>query len=282
MHTSVHTIVHQLFGCDHLEQVNEEQLRNFIEQYPYSSIGHILLAKKVKDAGRDYTNEVRTASLYISDPLWLYSFLVDSEQSMPDVSVESHTSIETTTSVQFPIEQVQAANESGDEQKSGEETIVVEETITTITEETELVPIKEPALSPEPVSEKGIDEQELVFEPYHTIDYFASQGIKLKPEELSKDKFGRQLKSFTDWLRSMKRIAPTVAEPGGSELPLDPSIQKNAEESVETSEIETEAMAEVWAKQGKPARAIAIYRKLSLLNPSKSHYFAAKIEQLNS
>ena len=49
---------------------------------------------------------------------------------------------------------------------------------------------------------------EITFEPFHTIDYFASQGIKLRAEDLSKDKLGKQLKSFTEWLRSMKRIAP--------------------------------------------------------------------------
>ena len=39
-------------------------------------------------------------------------------------------------------------------------------------------------------------------------------------------------------------------------------------------------MAAVLAKQGKLAKAIELYQKLSLMNPSKSAYFAAKIEQL--
>ena len=80
----------------------------------------------------------------------------------------------------------------------------------------------------------------------------------------------------------MKRIGPVTAEDIPAVTATDATIQKNAEESVENSDIETEAMAEVWIKQGKTARAIAIYQKLSLLNPSKSHYFAAKIEQLNA
>ena len=46
----------------------------------------------------------------------------------------------------------------------------------------------------------------LSFEPYHTVDYFASQGIKLSQEDNTKDKFGKQLKSFTEWLKSMKRL----------------------------------------------------------------------------
>jgi hypothetical protein len=60
------------------------------------------------------------------------------------------------------------------------------------------------------------------------------------------------------------------------------SIQKIAEFSNEAKEIITEAMAEVWAKQGHREKAVAIYEKLSLLNPSKSSYFAARIEALKS
>ena len=42
----------------------------------------------------------------------------------------------------------------------------------------------------------------------------------------------------------------------------------------------TEAMAEVWLKQGNKQKAIETYNKLSLLNPSKKAYFAAQIEHL--
>ena len=133
------------------------------------------------------------------------------------------------------------------------------------------------------VVEKTASKDDLSFEPYHTIDYFASQGIKLKQEDLEKDKFGKQLKSFTDWLRSMKKIPGSKSpqslevEPGDSA-----TIRRKADESIEGKEIETETMAEVWAKQGNISKAISIYEKLSLSNPDKSHYFAAKIEQLKA
>ena len=42
----------------------------------------------------------------------------------------------------------------------------------------------------------------------------------------------------------------------------------------------SESMAEVYARQGKVQKAIEIYEKLSLLNPEKNTYFAAKIENL--
>jgi hypothetical protein len=41
-------------------------------------------------------------------------------------------------------------------------------------------------------------------------------------------------------------------------------------------------MAEVLMKQGKREKAIEMFEKLSLMNPSKSAYFAAKIESLKT
>jgi cell fate (sporulation/competence/biofilm development) regulator YmcA (YheA/YmcA/DUF963 family) len=59
-------------------------------------------------------------------------------------------------------------------------------------------------------------------------------------------------------------------------------VEKMAETSINDREVVTEAMAGVWEKQGNKAKATQIYQKLSLLNPAKSSYFAAKIEQLKN
>lgn len=130
-------------------------------------------------------------------------------------------------------------------------------------------------------SDAPVDEAALIFEPVHSVDYFASQGIKLDLEAEPKDKFTRQLKSFTDWLKVMKKVNPEklaadhVAE-------AEKQVQGMAETSLSTREVITEAMAEVWHKQGNHAKAIDMYQKLSLINPAKSAYFAAKIEQIKN
>jgi len=79
----------------------------------------------------------------------------------------------------------------------------------------------------------------------------------------------------------MKRIAPTIDNNTLDELSRD-SIQRIADHSNEASDILTETMAQVWARQGHPLKAIAIYEKLSLLNPAKSAYFASIIEELKA
>ncbi|NDF97719.1 MAG: hypothetical protein EB101_02080 [Chitinophagia bacterium] len=123
-------------------------------------------------------------------------------------------------------------------------------------------------------------EKELLFEPYYTVDYFASQGIQYKPDENTADKFGQQLKSFTDWLKVMKRLP--LAEIGKS---VDPKEERKVEQmaghSLAAEEVVTEAMAAVWIKQGNLAKAKEVYQKLSLLEPSKNAYFASKISELN-
>jgi hypothetical protein len=80
----------------------------------------------------------------------------------------------------------------------------------------------------------------------------------------------------------MKRIGGPIETNTSLDEVTNKSIQRIAEHSVEEKEVVTEAMAEVWAKQGNPGKAIRVYEKLSLLNPAKSTYFANRIEQLKS
>ena len=154
----------------------------------------------------------------------------------------------------------------------------------------EPLPVSEPEQVPEPVLKNipntaspfklnlsgSADMPDLSFQPYHTIDYFASQGIK--PEMEAKDKFSSQLRSFTQWLKTMKQV-DYKAE---SHKNPDPVVDAQARASLQDKEIVTEAMAEVLEKQGKKDKAIEIWEKLLLLHPEKSHFFAARIQDLKN
>lgn len=122
--------------------------------------------------------------------------------------------------------------------------------------------------------------EELIFEPLHTTDYFASQGIRLSEEIKSGDKLGTQLKSFTEWLKTMKKL-PAAGNRPVLNTPYDKQVEKLAEKSNLEEDVITESMADAYLTQGKRQKAIEIYEKLSLQNPTKSAFFAAKIAELS-
>lgn len=281
MQASLGPILQTLFQQTELDAVPEQQLLDYIGQHPYAGIGHVLLAKKKKEAGQDYQAAAAKAAVYLNNPLWLHYLL----QGAP-----------VTTTAPTPKEASPEALTAPEEEAAAPaETTAIIETVVDTEMETETAPVADETPVPSSLStllsaaarevapaapgEEKNEPEALTFEPYHTIDYFASQGIKLTREDLDKDRFGRQLKSFTEWLKSMKKIAPVATTEAN---PPDQLIEKKAEASVVPSDVDTEAMAEVWLKQGNKEKAIAIYHKLSLQNPSKSHYFASLIEQIKA
>jgi hypothetical protein len=126
-------------------------------------------------------------------------------------------------------------------------------------------------------------EEQLEFEketPQIVKDYFAAQGIELDLSKLPQDKFTTQLRSFTAWLKVLKHQTenePNLAEMGEEQEKM---IALIAEKANNATDVITEAMAEIWEKQGNPRKAIDIYSKLSFIFPEKSVYFASRIEQL--
>ena len=113
----------------------------------------------------------------------------------------------------------------------------------------------------------------------YTIDYFASQGIKIDLSKIPQDKLTTHLRRFTDWLKYMKHDNPNPIDLGTNQ-DLEEAVEMIAKTSNEQKEIVTETMADVLQKQGQLDKAIQLYIKLSFLNPEKSAYFASKIQHL--
>jgi|694.fasta_scaffold00904_22 hypothetical protein len=131
-----------------------------------------------------------------------------------------------------------------------------------------------------PVPE-GIGETEAIIpiEPLYSIDYFASQGIKLSLEDVPGDQLAVKLRSFTEWLKSMKRIQPEKMD-RQLDQETEKQIRQTAEHSNENMDLYTESLAEVYRKQGLDDKAVEVFQKLSLLDPAKSAYFAARIREI--
>ena len=296
MNPRINQLVKSLLQKDTLDQCTLPELQQFAERHPYFGAAQLLLTKKMQtDNPEQYNEQLQKTFLFFHNPLWVENLLNDTgngeiqkarketpaeESAKPEtVIVADETTFvktETEPAVVLPVEAIPAAEIAKAE---------VVPTATISSAPAENAPSEQNAngissgiaeLKIEPVTPP---KEELLFEPFHTVDYFASQGIKFREEEKPKDKFGQQLKSFTEWLKTMKRL-PVAEIAVSSEPAIEKKVEEMAEKSIREREVLTEAMAEVWEKQGNAVKAIDIYSKLSLLEPSKSAYFAAKIEDL--
>jgi hypothetical protein len=269
MHEFINKLAFSLFKKNTLEECSAQEIEDLVKQYPYFSSAQLLLAaKQQQDDDPGFDKQLATASLYVNNPLWL-DHLLNSKPSNEKIFVEEKVAVAEVNEEPFNDE------------------LVLEnprhEPVTAVRVEKVEIKVEENVIAPSTltvVKKLEQEDQPLVFEPYYTVDYFASQGIKNVIEEKPKDRLGQQLKSFTEWLKTIRQmpaqqVASLTADSGSEE-----KVVQLATTSLDEKDVDTEAMAEVWIKQGQPEKAINIYQKLSLLNPSKSSYFAVLIEKL--
>lgn len=308
-------IVQQLFGKASLAGVDTTTIEQLVSRYPYFGPAQFLLTKKLKDANSYKSEEqLQKTALYFSNPYWLNYLLNEDLIAEEEQAIIAENGMEAPAEItkdgaesiiEHLTEETIAAETEMEEQQAAEEDIIITENQTIngpteplitedfIEEEEEYIsPAQEDESDPQRLKLSSIIEQHLAdfkkpvqageelpikANPYHTVDYFASQGIKADGQ----DKLTTRVRKFTDWLKQMK--APN-AQPTdlGTDVETEQMIETIAQTSNETKDIVTEAMAEVLIKQGKTEKALQLYKKLSFLNPAKSTYFAAKIDELNS
>jgi hypothetical protein len=290
-----------LFDC------TTDDLKQLVNQYPFFAPAKFLLAKKMKENNSFlFEEQIQKVSIYFQNPVWLDHVLngaaAQAQYEAPaiDIATRDETEEKQETAERETTETETLATTSGTlapgteiEEPVTEEPATFEEIVDQTTTDTDdevtgdqpesteqpALAVEMPKFKFEPVDPS---KSALTFEPYHTIDYFASQGIKAKEEDdKPKDRLTRQLRSFTEWIKTMKRLPESEITAAVSATD-EKKVEKMAEVSIHDREVVTEAMAEVWEKQGNIAKATAIYQKLSLLNPGKSSYFASKIEQLKN
>lgn len=89
----------------------------------------------------------------------------------------------------------------------------------------------------------------------------------------------------SDFIRYLGTLPPVLihSENGVPEIPEIPYTEKLIRDSVDLQpNFGTEALADLWASQGKTQQAMVIYEKLSFEYPDKKDIFAAKIEKLKA
>lgn len=183
--------------------------------------------------------------------------------------------------------------------------VVVQQLLEPAREQLEVLMEEEAVVAVDLMEELGIPQQQVMM-----TDYFSQQGIEVSTElpemeELApgtaEEKSLLVMMSFEEWLSFINNNSKKAKEEEAEQKALKTMWQKQKlaaaieEESDEIPETVfemavnsisrsddwvSESMAEVYARQGKAKKAIEIYEKLSLLNPEKNTYFAAKIENL--
>lgn len=292
-----------LIGEVNLDDISVAQLEQFVNNHPYFSAVQLLLAKKMlREHHPDVTKQLSKTALYFPNELWL-RYLLSDESSQPSVSGNPSSAVatdwQTQTASKFFTKEAEDANLIT---LPAEDMLAQMPDLASIREEPEEAPLDEEETAaqsgPMPINEsnqkiaailseqaeefnKPVEDAETVpvqSEPFHTVDYFASQGIQLEPKK-EETHFDTKVHKFTDWLRQMKRINPHPADLG-TDAEQETYVVNIAATSNQTKDVLTESMAEVLLKQNKSSKAIEIYEKLSLLYPFKNAYFAAKIEQI--
>jgi hypothetical protein len=269
MNIAVNELIQSVAGKPSLHDCSVDELQQLVNQYPYFGPAQFLLAKKLKEENSTLLKDhIGKAGLYFQDTLWYHQLLHEAVGKMTvgqNKPVEpapwSPPAMEPQTTFEEVVDQVNQVSEESEGHRAEPEL---------------LIEIPKPKFEPGEASKS-----ELTFEPYHTVDYFASQGIKPPEEAKREDRFTQQLKSFTEWLKVMKKL-PVTEITSGVTASDEQKVEQMAEHSIDDREVVTETMAEVWEKQGNHEKARETYEKLSLLNPDKSSYFAAKIEHLKN
>jgi hypothetical protein len=287
MNVEINKLVKSLLDKDSLEQCSLQELEHFADRHPYFGAAQLLLTKKLqKENPERYNEQLQKTFLFFHNPLWVEHLMNETGNAQIAAPEKKEVQLEETIIEEEVITEKQIEIPAQTSIEPVEITSLQEEPVNELKTEFDNS-FSEPPINIPALKMESIDpiKAELVFEPFHTVDYFASQGIKFKEEEKPTDKFGLQLKSFTDWLKTMKRlpiadITSTEETNTGNSNKGDVKVEEMAEHSLTERIVLTEAMAEVWEKQGNLTKAIEVYNKLSLLDPSKSPYFAAKIEGL--
>jgi hypothetical protein len=257
-------VFESLFNRNFSDTGNTAFLKEITEQYPYFSPARFFLLEKLQHDTAAFETEVVKTNILFNNAHWL-NFQLQQTAVMPVADEENFVAAQIKTT-EAEILVIDDAPDNTDEPAPN-----------SFLEEKEIEPMH---IELKMLEQKVNLTEAMLFEPMHLVDYFASQGIKLSEDVQTGDKLGKQLKSFTEWLKIMKKVH--VENEAENTAKTDTNVQLLAENSNAEAEVLTESMAEVFARQGKIGKASEVYQKLSLLNPAKSTYFAAKLENLKA
>ena len=203
--------------------------------HPYFTPAQFYLLQQMNSQDQQYSRQAAKTALLFNNPYWLQFQLQQPASPVKEAPV---------VAMYAPFTEESKEPETATEEPITDSTINIDEAQPSEPVEPlkpiEPIELAEPA-DPEEFPMPNItinlaasikeaeNENALSFEPMHLVDYFASQGIKLSDEIQPADKLGKQLKSFTEWLKTMKKVHTPDTETAA--VTADISIQTLAEKS---------------------------------------------------
>lgn len=270
-------LIQSLFEKESLEEMTLDEFRSISEQYPYSSIVQFLYSCKLKSVYHlDFPEQVTHSALFFPSPQWL-NYQLSDESEIGNFRLNQYDINFNNVSEDVPVEIAQT-DENTWEYDEEQSNLSILDKETASAESMEALTQHQPlTITEDSIKDNRVEDLQIPIEPYHTVDYFASQGIKTLLD-VQNDDLGKKVRSFTAWLKTMKSLQPVQENDPGEDD--DEEIDNGNGDQVKAEIIATEAMAEVYLKQGLAHKAIEVYAKLSLQNPANSHIFATKIIQI--
>ena len=278
-----------LTGKLHLSHL-KESLQEVTDESPYFAPAHFFVTADLKQRSLQtlWTSHAQKTNLYFTNPYWLQYQLdtiniqqvTQQPEIAEDMAVQAASTVDAVKETMLRVDPSQETTGDIDDEPMPDEYMEERDAIIEPSDNkiagilsSQLADFRKPL---EKDAELDIDAEK---KRLHTVDYFASQGIKIDLSAIPQDKLTTHLRKFTDWLKQVKTANVNPAELSAN-LEMEKAVAETAKNSNETREVVTESMADVLVKQGQTDKAVQLYIKLSFLNPEKSSYFAAKIEQL--
>lgn len=229
-------------------------LEQLIEKYPWYSLAHLELYKKISEQGPEARKScLGRASAYVHSRELLYEIAELHDMPAPATSEE----------VEMPEESPEEVKESYVENLIEDHELEVQE-----------VTLQES----DQISDQDEDFIELVQDDYDIIvvdspkiipggDYFSRNEM----ESLELDS-SRPIDKFISEKPSLLRGSAPAADP----------VVIDIQEEFDDSGFYTETLATIYAEQGFVKRAVDVYAKLILQYPEKSLYFASLVKELKT
>ena len=262
------------FSLPSLPETNDN-LKEIIKNFPYFQAAHILFARSLNQSNNILFSEaLKNASLYSGNRKRLFELvnIQNKSEITPHIALKNiESSANTESDSRSEVEEI-ASNEI-------EKTAQIENHQDVI-DATPIEPIVEPTISIQadtpPPAIHFSEEKNSFFGWLNKLNKETEKNEFVASQPLGNPKIEKeQVDNLVD---RFIQTDPRISKPSKAEF-FSP-IQM-AKKSVEDNDmIVSETLARVYIDQGNTEKAIHIFRKLSLLYPDKSTYFAALILKL--